>query len=82
METLKSATMSGSPGMEVAKTASEVVDVVRALPIDRRSIVLSRAVAEHLNPTQIPPRYAHQPADSHRIIPLTPTRSRISRTAR
>ena len=39
METLKSATMSGSPGMEVAKTASEVVDVVRALPIDRRSIV-------------------------------------------
>jgi len=51
--------------MEVAKTASEVVDVVRALPIDRRSIVLSRAVAEHRNPTQIPPRYAHQPPDSH-----------------
>ena len=68
--------------MEVAKTASEVVDVVRALPIDRRSVVLSRAAAEHRNPTQIPPRYAHQPADSHRIIPLTPTRSRISRTAR
>ena len=67
--------------MEVAKTASEVVDVVRALPIDRRSIVLSRAVAEHRNPTQIPPRYAHQPL-TPTSIPLTPTRSRISRTAR
>ena len=52
-------------GMEVAKTASEVVDVVRALPSDHRSITTPRNIAKHHNSLQILGGYAVHPADSH-----------------
>lgn len=67
-------------GMEVAKTASEVVDVVRALPSDHRSITTPRNIAKHYNSLQILGGYAVHPADSH-LDPPTLHSFRNSRIA-